>query len=259
MAGGDGPARPGSVYQGNRCRKNQGRQCLRPVVGIAAALGHHEACAEDWSPYQVLSLWIYADKANGQILNFWVYSDSEGQPRGRSTFFTSSQWTGRDGSRSFCRCRSSTLCAIPGLGQGHGLHDLRQGRRRHSAGGQRALDRRSQAGVPVISLLRVGAAVVAACMLPTSGLYAADVLKTREDGGPGVYTDGKAAGSPAASVDKLTFPSARRRASPPLAAECAGSGCWRSFRRWTQAHPGDPPDDSLFAGTLPADRPGAGL
>lgn len=34
---------------------------------------------EDWSPYQTLSLWIYADKANGQILNFWVYSGEGGQ------------------------------------------------------------------------------------------------------------------------------------------------------------------------------------
>lgn len=34
---------------------------------------------EDWSPYQALSLWIYADKANGQILNFWVYSGEGGQ------------------------------------------------------------------------------------------------------------------------------------------------------------------------------------
>jgi len=58
----------------------------------------------------------------------------------------------------------------------------------------------------VISLLRGGAAVVAASMLPASGLYAADVLKTPEDGGPGVYTDGKAAGSAAVPVDKLAFP-----------------------------------------------------
>ncbi|GAT31845.1 carbohydrate binding domain-containing protein [Terrimicrobium sacchariphilum] len=34
---------------------------------------------EDWSSYQALSLWIYADKANGQVLNFWVYSGEGGQ------------------------------------------------------------------------------------------------------------------------------------------------------------------------------------
>lgn len=51
---------------------------------------------EDWSPYQALSLWIYADKANGQILNFWVYSDSEGQPKGQAYYFHKLvvDWTG---------------------------------------------------------------------------------------------------------------------------------------------------------------------
>ncbi|PAW76578.1 MAG: hypothetical protein B9S32_14465 [Verrucomicrobia bacterium Tous-C9LFEB] len=56
-------------------------------------------CPEDWSAYQALRVWIYAQEANGQKINFWINADGEpgvveGKLRSYYFYQLKVDWTG---------------------------------------------------------------------------------------------------------------------------------------------------------------------
>lgn len=56
-------------------------------------------CPEDWSSYQALRFWLYAQEANGQKINFWINADgepavTEGKQRSYYFYQLKVDWTG---------------------------------------------------------------------------------------------------------------------------------------------------------------------
>lgn len=56
-------------------------------------------CPQDWSQYQAIRVWIYAQESNGQRINFWINSDGESawiSDKPRSYYFHQIKvdWTG---------------------------------------------------------------------------------------------------------------------------------------------------------------------